>query len=389
MAETFRFFVTTAKGMEPLLVEELASIGIKDALETRAGASFQGTLESAYRVCLWSRIANRVLLQLKTFEAHTPEHLYQGIQRIRWQNHMKENGTLAVDFSSAKSAITHTHFGALKVKDGIVDQFRAATGIRPSVNTDRPDLRINVYLSENQAQVSLDLSGDSLHMRGYREEGSKAPLKENLAATILWLAKWREVAAQGGAFIDPMCGSGTLPIEAAWIAMNRAPGVQREYFGFLGWLKHDAGVWQKLVTEARAGEILDPKKLPTIVGYDSDFRSVNTALANIERAQVRGIVHVEKKFFSDAAPVESFAKSGPKGLIVLNPPYGERLGEIQKLMPLYQQMGDVFKQRFKGWEGYIFTGSPELSKNVGLKPSRRHVLYNGPIECRLFKYELF
>jgi 23S rRNA (guanine2445-N2)-methyltransferase / 23S rRNA (guanine2069-N7)-methyltransferase len=381
--DRYRFFVTTAKGMEPILLQELRGLGVADARESRAGVAFEGTVEQGYRVCLWSRVANRVLLALKTFEAHTPDHLYEGIQRIRWSNHIRADGTIAVDFSSSKSAITHTHFGALKVKDAIVDQLRAEKGVRPSVDTLDPDVRINVYLNQNQAQVSLDFSGASLHQRGYREEGARAPLKENLAAAILLQAGWPAMAEAGGAFVDPMCGSGTLPLEAAWIALRRAPGINREKFGFHGWLKHDARVWSALVEEARAGEIQDRKQIPPIIGYDQDARAVTVALANLERAGLRGYVHIEKRVLAQAeAPA-------PKGVIVVNPPYGERLGEVQELMPLYKEIGDTFKQRFKGWNGFVFTGSPELAKKIGLKSARRYVLFNGPIECRLLKYELF
>jgi 23S rRNA (guanine2445-N2)-methyltransferase / 23S rRNA (guanine2069-N7)-methyltransferase len=238
----------------------------------------------------------------------------------------------------------------------------------------------------DEATVSLDLSDESLHLRGYREEGASAPLKENLASAILALAEWKEMAAQGGAFMDPMCGSGTLPLEAALIASNRAPGLLRRHFGFLGWLGHVPGAWKRLLEEARDAEIRDPKKLPPIVGYDQDFRAVRIALANLERAGLRGRVHIEKRELAGCVPVAS--RSGA-GVIAMNPPYGERLGEVEELKPLYRSMGDLFKQKFKGWRGYVFTGSPELAKEVGLKASRRFPLYNGPIECRLLKYELY
>lgn len=382
MAEANTFFATVPKAMEPLLVEELTALGAQDVQAKRAGATFKGSLETAYRACLWSRLANRVLLPLKTFSAPTPEKLYGGVKSIRWSDHMGPENTFAIDFSSSQSKITHTHFGALKVKDAIVDQLRSTQGARPSVNTLQPDIRINVYVHKDEATVSLDLSGDSLHMRGYREQNTPAPLKENLAAAILMSARW---GADGGeAFLDPMCGSGTLPIEAALMMTDRAPGLGRSHFGFLKWKGHAAATWKKILDEAqeRAKAGLQIKH-PKIVGYDQDFRAVRLAISNLERAGMRGIVHIEKRALSEAQP------PAPKGILVLNPPYGERMGEEEALKPLYGEIGDVFKQRFKGWRGYVFTGSPLLSKSVGLKASRRTVLFNGAIECRLLQYDLY
>jgi 23S rRNA (guanine2445-N2)-methyltransferase / 23S rRNA (guanine2069-N7)-methyltransferase len=208
-------------------------------------------------------------------------------------------------------------------------------------------------------------------------------MKENLAAAILAIADWASVAEEGGALIDPMCGSGTLPIEAAMIAAKRAPGLMRRKFGFEGWLGHVPALWRRLLEEARQAENLDPKALPRVVGYDADFRAVRTALVNVENASLRGRVHVEKR---ELAELDAIA---PQGIVVLNPPYGERMGEVEELKELYRRIGDLFKQRFAGWKGFILTGSPELAKSVGLRASRRHVLFNGPIECRLLEYELY
>jgi 23S rRNA (guanine2445-N2)-methyltransferase / 23S rRNA (guanine2069-N7)-methyltransferase len=377
------FFATTPKAMEGLLADELRALGAEVGEPARAGVPFKGTLETAYRICLWSRLANRVLLPLARFPAPDEKKLYGGVKQIRWSDHLTPRETIAVDFASSKSKITHTHFGALKVKDAIVDQMRSVQGERSSVDTVSPDIRINVYLLNDEATVNLDLSGDSLHRRGYREDQREAPMKENLAAAILAIAGWKEVAAQGGAFLDPMCGSGTLPLEAALIAMKRAPGMYRAKFGFEKWQEHVPKTWARLKEEAKAGEITDPRKLPKIIGYDQDFRATRVALSNLERAGLRGQVHFEKREFGEVtAP-------GPKGIIVLNPPYGERLGEVEELKGLYKSIGDSFKQRFKGWKGFILTGSPELAKSVGLKAARRHILFNGAIECRLLEYELY
>lgn len=392
MAPTVQsFFATTAKGMESLLEEEVREAGGLEVKTTRAGVAFKGSLEVAYRLCLWSRIANRVLLPLGRFAAPTPEKLYGGVKSIRWPDHIPSNGkfesTIAVDFSSSQSQITHTHFGALKVKDAIVDQLRSVRGDRPSVDVRQPDVRINVYVHLDEATVSLDLSGESLHKRGYREDGAMAPLKENLAAAIILSTGFREAVRTKRpdqfTLLDPMCGSGTLPIEAAMIALDIAPGLSREYFGFLRWLGHKPEIWKKLTTEAHARVITDRKKAPRIVGYDADFRAVRVAIANVERAGLRPFIHIEKR------PLSSCERPSEEGIFVANPPYGERLGEVEELRELYTELGDTMKKKFQGWEGFIFTGSPELSKEIGLKPKRKIVLFNGAIECRLFRYELF
>ena len=219
---SYQFFATTPLGMEDLLTQELQEMGIREVRKERAGASFRGTLEAGYRCCLWSRVANRVLLTLSTFSARTPEELYEGVYRIQWSDHLSALNTLAVEFVTTLSAITHTHYGALKVKDAIVDQFRATQQTRPSIQRHQPDLAVYVYLLKDQATVSIDLSGESLHRRGYREEGALAPLKENLAAALLKLAEWpRPASEEIEAFLDPMCGSGTLLIEAAGWPLER------------------------------------------------------------------------------------------------------------------------------------------------------------------------
>jgi 23S rRNA (guanine2445-N2)-methyltransferase / 23S rRNA (guanine2069-N7)-methyltransferase len=234
------FFATAARHLESLLADELRALGIATAAETRAGVSFQGTLVDAYRACLWSRVANRVLMPLARFPAATPEALYDGVKDILWESHLGPEQTFAVHLDATQSQITHSRFGALKTKDAIVDRFRERTGTRPNVRVERPDLQIHVYLHRDLATISLDLSGESLHRRGYRSQGSAAPMKENLAAAILLRAGWPTIAAEGGALLDPMCGSGTLPIEAVLIAADIASGLLRRYWGFLGWKQHDS-----------------------------------------------------------------------------------------------------------------------------------------------------
>lgn len=382
MNPSHRFFATAPLGIELLLAQELRDLGVPDVAEGRAGVAFGGDLATAYTVCLWTRLANRVLIPIAQFPAATPEALYEGARGIDWGLHLDAESTFAVDFASSRSAITHTLYGAQKVKDGVVDYFRAQYGSRPSVDLARPDLRVNVYLDRDQATVSIDLSGDSLHKRGYRLEGGKAPLKENLAAAILLRAGWPKIAAAGGPFIDPMCGSGTLPIEAALMAADFAPGLLRPSFGFFGWKAHDAALWLKLVAAADRRAEAGLKTLPPIAGYDIDREAVHHALGNIERAGLRSYVHVERKAVSEVRPRHK------SGLIVANPPYGERLGDEETLVPLYAGLGETLRGHFQGWQASVFTGNSELAFKLGIRASRYYTLYNGAIECKLFNFEV-
>jgi len=384
MSSSLRLFASAPRGIEPLLADELRALGAGDVKETRAGVMFTGDLTLAYRVCLWSRVANRVLLPLAQFPAPTPEALYDGVRSIDWSTHLDQNGTLAVEFNAYRSAITHTHYGALKVKDAIVDQFRERTGVRPSVATNEPDVRINVYVHADVASLSIDLSGESLHRRGYRADTVTAPLKENLAAAILLRAGWPAIAREGGALVDLMCGSGTLPIEAALMASDSAPGLDRSYYGFLRWRGHDAASWEALLAEAHARRAAGIKKLPAIRGYDSDPAAVRVALVNVERAGLTGRVHIERRYLADCRSehVEH------AGLVVVNPPYGERLGEESELPGLYRELGSVLKRCYEGWRAAVFTGNPELGKVMGLRAHKMHVLYNGAIECKLLHFEV-
>jgi 23S rRNA (guanine2445-N2)-methyltransferase / 23S rRNA (guanine2069-N7)-methyltransferase len=377
------FFASCPKGLELLLADELRALGAAQAREKRAGVEFSGTLETAYRACLWSRLASRILLPLSEFPARSPEELYAAVQKIAWQEHLAPDGTLAVDVSASASQITHSHYAALKVKDAIVDQLREQHGVRPSVDTARPDVRINVYLHRDQAVLSLDLSGEALHRRGYRAEAVEAPLKENLAAAILLRANWPAIAAGGGTLVDLMCGSGTFLIEAALMAADAAPGLGRNYFGFLYWRGHDAPLWERLVEEANDRFDAGMRKLPPLRGYDTDTRAIRIAQDNIRRAGFENSIQVARRALADCAP-----EAGAAGLVVVNPPYGERLGEASELTALYAELGAQLKRCFDGWRAAVFTGNPELGKTMGLRAQRYHVLWNGAIECRLLHFEV-
>jgi 23S rRNA (guanine2445-N2)-methyltransferase / 23S rRNA (guanine2069-N7)-methyltransferase len=380
------FFATTAKGMESLLAAELRGLGGADVDERRAGAAFQGPLEVAYRACLWSRVASRILLPLASFDAATPAALYAGVRAIDWAKHIGRGRTLAVDASASRSQITHSHYAALKTKDAIVDRLRDERGTRPNVDVERPDVRVNLYLHDDRAVVSIDLSGESQHRRGYRAAGVVAPLKESLAAAMLLVADWPRHAGAGLPLIDPMCGSGTIVVEAALMAGDVAPGLRRERVGSVGWRGHDLRLWERLHQEAEArASAGQRRRLPPIHGYDADVRAVRAAQANLARAGLGGRVHIERRALAECAPVAGRGGAPTPGLLVTNPPYGQRLGALESLGPLYEQLGDLLRRRFPGWTAYVLTGASALAKRIGLRPSRRIVLYNGAIECRLLE----
>lgn len=379
-----RFFATCPKGIETLLSGELQALGATEVRETRAGVAFTGALATAYRACLWSRLANRVLLPLAHFPAISPEALYEGTHAIAWREHIAPEGTLAVDCAAAQSSITHSHYAALKVKDAIVDRLRADAGVRPSVDTVRPDVRVNVYLHRDQATVSIDLSGDSLHRRGYRARGMEAPLKENLAAAILLRAQWPAVARAGGALIDLLCGSGTLLIEGALMAGDIAPGLLRPHFGFVCWLGHNASAWSILLAEARARRDAGIAVLPPIYGFDRNPGAVNAAKQNIVGAGLADHIRIARRELSATTTGADL----PTGLIVVNPPYGERMGHAPDLPALYGELGETLKRCFSGWRAAVFTGNTELGKHLGIRAQRIHALYNGALECKLLHFQI-
>ena len=385
MNQVYRFLATAPKGIASLLNDELINIGAGWTKQTTSGVFFEGDLRLAYRACLWLRTANRVLMPIANFEAKHPDDLYDGIKQIDWFDHLEPEGSLAVDFFSSRSRIDHTHYAALKVKDAVVDQFREKFDCRPSVDLSQPDIRINVHLLKNQATVSLDLSGESLHKRGYRTEGGQAPLKENLAAAILLRAGWKEIADLGGGLIDPMCGSGTLPIEAALIAADSAPGLLRDHFGFIKWKQHQQEIWDELLLEAEERETAKINSLPPIIGYDVDSTAIRNSVANLEKAGLTGLIHFEKKALSDLTP---HPKTREKpGIVILNPPYGQRIGKQSELPSLYRELGQKLRSEFPAWQASLFTGNIQLGKAVGLNSSKTHTFYNGAIECRLFNYK--
>ena len=386
MRESLMFFSPCPKGIEELLCREIVRLGGSGPKQTLAGVHFSANLQTAYRVCLWSRLANRVLMPLCAFKAQTTDDLYDKVfSLVRWHEHVETTGSFAVDFAGGHPKAFHSHYAALRIKDAIVDQFRARFGNRPSIDTGRPDIRVNVYLRHETATLSLDLSGESLHKRGYRIESGTAPIKENLAAAVLVRAGWPEMALNNAPLLDPMCGSGTLLIEAAMMALDRAPGLGRGYFGFLNWKQHERSVWEKLLREAEARAEKGMENAGTLfLGFDKDEKSIKQARSNASRAGVSRFIQFDCR---DIHTLKAPRTSAP-GLVIANPPYGERMGRKKSLEQLYRLLGDRLKQGFPGWHASIFTADPDLAKNMGIRAKKQYRFFNGALPCRLLNFEI-
>lgn len=378
------FFVSCPKGVEYLLADELSTFGLDPVRNAPAGVWAEGSLEGGYRACLWSRLANRVILHLDEVDATSGDQLYDGVVHMDWQQHIPVNGSFRVTFLGQNDAIRNTQYGAQRVKDGIVDRFRASGGQRPSVAAKMPDVTVSARLNRGRLSLGIDLSGHSLHMRGYRTETGAAPLKENLAAALLIRAGWPELAQNGGDFVDPMCGSGTLVIEAAMMALDLAPGRKQEHFGFEKWLGHQPDLWLGLRQEAeRRAHEGKQRKLPRMAGFDQDSRVLSTARNNIERAGLQGLVQVESFAIADLALEGDWASAG---LVLVNPPYGERLNERRELGTLYRALGDTVKRLLPGWRLGVFTGAPEYGKSIGLRSYKQYRLFNGKLPAQLLLF---
>ena len=383
--EPLYLYAPTPSGLGHTLGQELKELGIQDGHAGAAGVSWRGPLEQAYRVLLWSRLASRVLLQLGRFPAADGDALYAGARELDWTGNVDPDLTLAVRTSVNNAAIHHSGFAAMRLKDAVVDSMRETYGVRPSVDLRQPDLTLHLHLQGSMATVSVDLAGDSLHRRGYRHPGARAPLKENLAAALLRLLDWPAIAADDGAFVDPMCGSGTLPIEAAWMAGDRAPGLASRRWGFLGWSGHKPELWDQLIEEAKERARVGLASLPPIVGYDGERASVAEAIASAGRAGLDGKIHLERR---ELGRSEAPARSGEKtGLVALNPPYGERLGTASQLGPIYAGLAAHLSSNFSGWRAGVIT-VPELVPLLGIRPGRRTPVRNGAIQCELVAWRV-
>jgi putative N6-adenine-specific DNA methylase len=371
------YFATVAPGLELIAAKELEKLGAKEIKPDVNGVHFKGDKTLLYRVNLWARTIYRVLVSIANIKAFNAEQLYYNVQKIDWSEYISSEQTLAVNCTGGNNNLNHNHFTALQIKNAIVDSQIKKSGQRSNVDPDNPDLLINAHIYKNRCLLSLDSSGGSLHRRGYRPAMGLAPLKETLAAALLDLAEWTPDLP----FLDPLCGSGTTAIEAALKSLNIAPGLYRQSFGFQTWRDFDDSLWEKLLQEAEEGQ-LNSFAAP-IFGSDRDFEIIQQAIANSELCNVGDRINFMQKELSEIeAPADS-------GIIICNPPYGKRIGEEQELGSLYKLLGDVFKQRFKGWTAYVLTGNKELAKKVGLKAAKRIPVYNGSLPCTLLKYELY
>ena len=376
------WLATCPKGLELLLANELQELGATGVKETVAAVHFQGSVELAYRACLWSRLANRILLPLHSFMLNSADDLYQQCNDIAWESHFTAAQSIAIDFIGTSRHIDNTMYGSQRVKDAVVDRIRRVEGERPNVDPKNPDIRIQVRQHKGRVTVSLDISGESLHRRGYRTGQGSAPIKENLAVALLLRSGWPEIAANGGALLDPMCGSGTLIIEGAMMAADIAPGILRGHYGFHYWLQHDQALWDSLVVEAQERKAAGLEKLELdIRGYDANPRVLEFTTQNIENAGLDEHIRLAHK------PIDQFGKpTAETGLLLTNPPYGERLGEIDELIPLYQKLGTVLQKNFTGWKAAIFTGNVDLGRETDLSPTKQYSLFNGTIPCKLLVF---
>jgi putative N6-adenine-specific DNA methylase len=372
-----RFFATCGRGIETVLADELRALGATQVSPGRGGVSFQGDLATLYLANLWLRTAIRVLRPILEVHVTSPDELYEAVRTVDWSRYLTPDHTLAVDCNVRDSHITHSKYAALRNKDAICDQFIERLGRRPSVDVDRPMVGLNLHIYKDDATLSLDSSGESLHKRGYRPIQTRAPLNEALAAAIIYLTGWQSDTP----FADPLCGSGTLPIEAAWMALRRPPGLTRKRFGFQGWMDFDIQLWTSLRDEARRG-VLHALPAP-ILGSDIRGDAVAFAIDNARAAGIGHLLRMEKRDVREFQP-----PPGPPGVIVCNPPYGERIGEERELVTLYRTLGEVFAQRCRGWTAHVLTGNRRLAETIGLEAARQVPLYNGKIECRLLSFKL-
>jgi putative N6-adenine-specific DNA methylase len=372
-----RYFATCGRGIEPVLADELRALGARGVKPGRGGVSFCGDRALLYQANLWLRTAIRVLWPILEADVSSPDELYEAVRSLDWTRYLTPEHTLAVDCNVRDSHITHSQYAALRVKDAICDQFIERCGKRPSVDVAEPMIALNLHIYRNRAVLSLDSSGESLHKRGYRPIQTRAPLNEALAAALVLMTGWRGDRP----FADPLCGSGTLAIEAAWIALRRPPGLTRKRFGFQGWMDFDVELWTSLRDQARRGI---GRTLPApLLASDVRGDAVAMALTNARAAGIGHLLRFNKRDVRDFQPTP-----GRPGVLLCNPPYGERLGEEKNLFSLYRLLGEVFTQRCRGWTAYVFTGNPRLAAAIGLPPAAETPLYNGKIPCRLLKFEL-
>jgi 23S rRNA (guanine2445-N2)-methyltransferase / 23S rRNA (guanine2069-N7)-methyltransferase len=372
-----KFFVACAKSLEYLLVDEMLALGAIKATAATAGVNVEADGKVAYRAAMFSRLASRVLWPLAEFECENEQDLYQGAHAIDWSDHVAPEGTLAVDAHVSGPTLTHERFAAQRVKDAIVDRIRASHGVRPSVDVDAPDLRVNFVLRKGRGFLSIDLGGGALHRRGWRQSQGDAPLKENLAAAMLVRGSWPKIYSEGGALLDPMCGSGTLLIEGALMAADEAPGLLRwQGAPPSRWLGFDADLWKALQREAAERAKIGRAALrPVFQGADSDPKALHSAMANADRAGVGDLIRLDRKPISALAPLPI-----ERGLVVCNPPYNQRLAADAEL---YREIGDSLRRAVPNWRASLLCGDAELAYATGLRANKKYTMFNGTVECTL------
>ena len=376
----FSLFISCPKGLEYLLEEEVKTFGLQVTQVNPQGDYGEASLAVVYQLCIWSRLANRVQLILFSGHAFNEQTLYKLCHQFAWQTVFSADKTLAVEFHGSSPHIRNTMYGAQVVKDAIVDHFRKLQNKRPTVAKDKPQILVHAYLKQETLTVSFDLTGYSMHQRGYRTEAGIAPIKENVAAALLLRAQWPKLLQQGFALDDPFCGSGTLVIEAAMMAARVAPGLLRQDQSLCNWTMHQSTLWDKMRTQALKQVRPVSVKLS---GTDNHDRMILAAKANAERAGVGRIVDFSVCKLADCRPKAS------QGLVIANPPYGERLSDATQLMPLYQQLGQVMHEHYQGWEMAVLTSNPMLAKAIGLRAHKQHyTVYNGALECKLYCFKL-
>ena len=375
-------FASTARGLEELLKTELEKLGAMECRVVQGGVHFEGDTRLLYQSLMWSRLASRIMMPLGECKVYSDLDLYLGVQAINWTEIFNPGATFAVHFSGLNDEIRNSQYGALKVKDAIVDSFTRKNLPRPNVEREMPDLRINVWLNQETAHISLDLSGEGLHLRGYRDRTGIAPIKENLAAAIVMRSGWQP----GTPLLDPMCGSGTLLIEAAMAATDRAPGLHRGHWGFSGWAQHDDAIWGEVKADAqnRARQGLAAYE-SRFYGSDSDARVIENARKNARRAGIGELITFEAK---DVAQLSNPLPQGPYGTVISNPPYGERLESEPALIALHSLLGRLLKAQFGGWNLSLFSASVDLLNCLQLRADRQFKAKNGPLDCVQKNYHL-
>jgi putative N6-adenine-specific DNA methylase len=371
----FQFFASCPRGLEALLADELLAQRALKIVVTDGGVSFEGSLDTMYRVNLHSRIATRIMSRVGQGSYATEEDIYKATFKLHWPSWFKVNQTIRVKVTGVKCPLKSLDFVTLRIKDAVCDRFREEGALRPSVSVRDPDVRIHAYLTQDQYQLYLDTSGAPLYQRGFRDVSVIAPLRENLAAGIIMLSGW----IPGTPFLDPMCGSGTFLIEAAMMAVNQPPGMKRT-FGFQKLTSFDEGLWKKIETEAM--NKMKPIEFLDIYGSDMDLRAVRVARHNLK---VAGLEEVAKVMQSDFIKLEP---PTAEGTLVTNPPYGQRIGEDEDLKEVYPVWAKHMKESFGGWNTYFLTADLEMPKDMRLKPSKKTPLYNGALECRLFEIKM-